>query len=156
MTRRRSRVRAGLLAVLTVLASAVVPLPAVARASTQAAGATEAAVQAVVDRFVADAAAADIRQGIAVLDRDSGAVLAAANSDVVFNSESILKLFTAAYYLVQAAGQPTAAAARTLSTMIRLSDDGIQSELWQMRHRAEHGGAVRPDRHHQCGQRQRP
>lgn len=99
-------------------------------ASTPA-SATDAGVQAVVDAAVDHAADEGIRQGVAVVDRVDGTLLAARNGDTVFNSESILKLFTAAYYLVKADGQPNAETAAALRTMIVVSDNGIQSELWR-------------------------
>jgi hypothetical protein len=93
--------------------------------------AADAAVQDTVDAVVAHAAAADVRQAVAVIDRADGTLLASRNGDAVYNSESILKLFTAAYYLVRAEGQPDAGTAAALRTMIVVSDNGVQSELWR-------------------------
>lgn len=107
-----------------VATSVLVPLPASAVAA-------DPGVQAAVDAGVDHAADRDIRQGVAVVDRTDGTVLASRNGDTVYNSESILKLFTAAYYLIQADGQPNSETATALRTMIVVSDNGIQSDLWR-------------------------
>jgi hypothetical protein len=117
-SRRLRRLLPGLVALVLALG-----LPSVARADD--------AVQATVDGAVAAAAADDVQQSVAVLDRTDGTLLASAGGDTVYNSESILKLFTAAYYLVQADGQPDAGTAEALRTMIEVSDNGIQSDLWR-------------------------
>jgi hypothetical protein len=112
----------GLLAALLTSAAVVPATPAQA---------ADPGVQETVDGAVAHAAASDVQQAVAVIDRVDGTVLASRNGDTVYNSESILKLFTAAYYLVQAGGQPDAGTAESLRTMIVVSDNGIQSALWR-------------------------
>lgn len=71
-----------------------------------------------------------IHQSIAVVDRVTGEVVAAHAGDEVCNAESILKLFTAAFYLVQADGAPDTELADQLREMIEVSDNDIQSSLW--------------------------
>ena len=88
-------------------------------------------VQQTVDAAVDAAAASDVQQSVTVVDRTDGNVLASRGGDTVYNSESIVKLFTAAYYLIQADGQPSAGTADALRTMIVVSDNGIQSDLWR-------------------------
>ncbi|MEO5832713.1 MAG: hypothetical protein ABIR83_04995 [Nakamurella sp.] len=128
-TRPRSRrwvalVAAAALSVTSVWGTA-------AASASASASAAEPGVQAVVDAGVDNAAAQGIRQGVTVVDRADGTVLASHNGEAVFNSESILKLFTAAYYLIQADGQPDEDTAGALRTMIAVSDDTIQSDLWR-------------------------
>ena len=106
--------------VLGVLAALIVP------ATATAAGAEQAAV----DGAVAAAAADGVQQGVAVVDRSTGELVAESGGDQQYISESIVKLFTVAYYLVQAGGRPDDSMAQTLRTMIINSDDGIQSTLW--------------------------
>ena len=56
----------------------------------------------------------------------------AGGGDEQYISESIVKLFTVAYYLTQAAGEPDPALAEKLRTMIIHSDDQIESSLWNV------------------------
>ena len=98
----------------------------IATATATAAGPEQAAV----DGAVAAAAADGVQQGVAVVDRSTGELVAESNGDQQYISESIVKLFTVAYYLVQAGGRPDDSMAQTLRTMIINSDDGIQSTLW--------------------------
>ncbi len=86
--------------------------------------------QRVVDQSVAVAAARGVQQSIAVVDRHTGATVARSGGDRQYISESIVKLFTVAYYLVQADGHPDEGMADTLRTMIVRSDDAIESRLW--------------------------
>ncbi len=94
--------------------------------------ATDSAVQQAVDGSVAAAAAQGIEQSIAVVDRATGAPVASSGGDKQYISESIVKLFTVAYYEVQAGGQPDDSMAETLRTMIVNSDDDIESSLWNV------------------------
>jgi hypothetical protein len=89
-------------------------------------------LQQVVDRSVASAAAAGITQSISVVDRRTGERVAGSGGDRQYISESIVKLFTAAYYLAQADGRPDEAMQQTLRVMIENSDDDIESELWNV------------------------
>jgi hypothetical protein len=98
-------------------------------ASTTRSSAPETAQQA-ADLGTANAAAQGVQQSIAVVDRVTGELVAAHDGDRVFNAESILKLFTAAYYLLEANGLPDPELADQLGTMIEVSDNGIQSALW--------------------------
>ena len=90
------------------------------------------AVQQAVDGSVAAASAAGIEQSIAVVDRETGVLLAGSGGSTQFLSESIVKLFTVAYYEVRAGGQPDDSMVQTLRTMIVNSDDDIESSLWNI------------------------
>ena len=125
------------LAVATLTAVGVfpalaLPAPAVAPSSVAAAMAAtpSASVQAAVDSSVDQAATDGIQQSVAVVDRNSGAVLAVRNGDSPYICESIVKLFTVAYYDTQADGHPDPELADRLRTMIIYSDDRIESSLW--------------------------
>jgi hypothetical protein len=87
--------------------------------------------QQAADIGATNAAAHHVTQSITIIDRTNGAVVASHHGDRVFSSESIVKLFTAAYYLEQADGKPDASMAKTLQTMIEKSDDSIESSLWK-------------------------
>ncbi|HEY4993779.1 MAG TPA: hypothetical protein VII33_17030, partial [Nakamurella sp.] len=88
------------------------------------------AEQQAVDGSVAAAAADGIQQSIAVLDRATGVPVASTGGDEQYIAESIVKLFTVAYYEDQAGGQLDASMAQALRTMIIYSDDDIESSLW--------------------------
>ena len=90
------------------------------------------AVQDAVDSSVAAAAADGIKQSVSVVDRDTGARVAGSGGDEQYISESIVKLFTVAYYAVEAGGQPAESMASRLRTMIIHSDDEIESALWNV------------------------
>ena len=93
---------------------------------------TERAVRAqrAADYGAANAAANEVEQSVAVVDRTTGALVAENNGGQVFNSESILKLFTAAFYLTESEGPPESWLVDDLRTMITTSDNGIQTDLW--------------------------
>ncbi len=97
---------------------------------TAAPAAASSAEQQAVDHSVATAAADGIQQSVAVVDRDTGTLVAGSGGDEQYISESIVKLFTVAYYEVKAGGQPEESMAQTLRTMIIHSDDQIESSLW--------------------------
>ena len=99
-------------------------------AAPPAAADPDAALQQVVDRSVADAAGEGITQSISVVDRRTGELVADRGGGRQYISESIVKLFTAAYYLVQADGHPDGTMRQTLTSMIENSDDDIESDLW--------------------------
>ena len=88
--------------------------------------------QQAADLGKANAAALDVEQSIAVIDRTTGELVAVHDGDRAFNAESILKLFTAAFYLLEANGAPDAELTDQLRTMIEVSDNGIQSALWDL------------------------
>jgi hypothetical protein len=90
------------------------------------------ALQQAVDSSVASASAAGIEQSITVVDRETGARLASSGGSTQYLSESIVKLFTVAYYEVQAGGEPDDSMVQTLRTMIVNSDDDIESSLWNV------------------------
>jgi hypothetical protein len=117
--RRPVALAGALLLVTSVLAAPVV-------------AAEQIPLQQVVDRSVASAAAAGITQSISVVDRRTGERVAGSGGDRQYLSESIVKLFTAAYYLAQADGRPDEALQQTLRVMIENSDDDIESELWNV------------------------
>ncbi|WP_395728460.1 hypothetical protein [Nakamurella sp.] len=93
---------------------------------------TDDALQQAVDRSVANAAVDGIIQSISVVDRRTGEVVADRGGGRQYISESIVKLFTAAYYLSRANGQPDEQMRQTLRTMIENSDDDIESDLWNV------------------------
>jgi len=86
--------------------------------------------QSAVDSAVAAAAEDGITQSVAVVDRTTGELVADSKGDEQYISESIVKLFTVAYYELQAGGRPDDSMGQTLRTMIINSDDGIESSLW--------------------------
>jgi len=141
--RRRTRTRPAICAttaLLALLASTAAPLPAAASAAplpghshAQVSRPTidqVTRVQQAVEQGPVDAAANDVEQSVAVVDRITGELIASHNGDQVYNTESILKLFTAAYYLVQVDGQPDQQLRSLLTAMIAESDDSVQTELW--------------------------
>ena len=119
---------------LVLAAGMLTALPATATTSTAetSAAATSTAVQQAVDGSVAAAAAAGIDQSVSVVDRGTGVQVAGSGGGTQYISESIVKLFTVAYYEVQTAGQPDDSMAETLRTMIVNSDDDIESSLWNV------------------------
>lgn len=113
-----------------VAASVVSASPLAGVPFAAAPAAVDAGVQSAVDASVDQAAADGIQQSVAVVDRDSGATVAVRDGDSPYISESIVKLFTVAYYDTQAGGHPDAGLADRLRTMIISSDDRIESILW--------------------------
>ena len=88
---------------------------------------------AAVNTAVAEAAAQSVTSFVSVVDRTTGAVLAqTSNANTPVASESIMKLFLAAYYLVQDGGyQNTAPSVKDqLSYMLRYSDDDTATALF--------------------------
>ena len=116
--------------VLAICAALLVPAPAMAVTLEQAAPEQATPEQAAVDSAVAAAAADGIEQSVAVVDRSTGELVASSGGDQQYISESIVKLFTVAYYAVQAGGHPDDSMAHLLRTMIINSDDSIESSLW--------------------------
>ncbi len=109
-----------------MIAGLLLVAPAASAASTP---------QQAVDQAAANSAAnGGITSYISVVDRSSGAVLAGTgNADVQVASESIMKLFIAAYYAVSVGGywNLPAATESTLADMIRRSHDQIASAYWR-------------------------
>jgi hypothetical protein len=91
---------------------------------------TGGAAQQAVDKGVVGAAADGVDQHVALVDRTTGRLVASRGGEVRVISESIVKLFTVAYYLVQYDGHLPAAMATDLHEMIVQSDDGIESRYW--------------------------
>ena len=83
-----------------------------------------------IDDGVAAASADGIDQHVALVDRSTGRLVASRGGDVQVISESIVKLFTVAYYLVQYDGHLPEAMAADLHEMIVHSDDSIESRYW--------------------------
>lgn len=137
--RRAVRSTSKVLTVLAIATLAMAATPALAAADPPGSGTgttdtvdqLAVSVQQVVELGPANAAERDVQQSVAIVDRATGELVAGYGGDEVYNTESILKLFTAAYYLVQADGQPDAELTAELSAMIANSDDNIQSALWQ-------------------------
>ena len=114
-----------------VAADAVRQAPNGAQALVQAA-ATQTPAQAVASAS-AYAAASGTTAFISVRDRSTGAILAqTGNADAQVGSESIFKLFLAAYYLRLYGGYSNAPSSVTdqLSYMIRYSDDATANSLY--------------------------
>lgn len=112
-------------------APAVAPdaLSARAERRTVVAEAVATAAQ-LAEQGSAAASARGVKQSVAVIDRATGELVASVGGDEAYNTESILKLFTAAYYLVQADGQPDDDLAEALRSLIQVSDNGVQISLW--------------------------
>jgi hypothetical protein len=87
-------------------------------------------VAEVLPTAVANAAAVDVEQAVAVIDRKTGQLVASHAGDTAFNAESIGKLLTAAYYLVETNGAPDAGLADDLESLITESNNHIQTLLW--------------------------
>jgi len=119
----QGRSRAGAFVLALALAAEIVVSGPVSAAETE---------QQAVEDAVAAAAAQGITQSVAVLDRASGEGVASSGGDRQYISESIVKLFTVAYYEVQAGGNPDPQLAQRLRTMIINSDDAIESSLWNV------------------------
>lgn len=119
---------------LALLAACLVPTGSgavpVAQAAAAAAGRSPAQA---VHEGVLNAAANGITQYVSVIDRSTGQLVArTTNADEQVASESIMKMYLAAYYLVLHGGYqatPQATLDR-LATMIRYSDDPIASQLF--------------------------
>lgn len=138
-TVRRSPLRAVL--ALTLLAALLVPAgsggagtPANAGpAPTAAAAAAVRSPAQAVQEGVLSAAANSVTQYVSVVDRTTGQLVArTGNADEQVASESIMKMYLAAYYLVLHGGYrstPQATLDR-LASMIRFSDDPIASQLF--------------------------
>ncbi len=90
-----------------------------------------AALQRALDARAAAAGALDVELRAAVVDRATGQLVASVDGDATVNSESLTKLFTAAYYLVEHGGAPGPALAADLRSLIAQSSNGIQIDLWQ-------------------------
>lgn len=125
------RARAALTGAVLTLTAVLAPGSAAA-ASAVAASAAGAlsAVQQAVDSSAAAAAGAGIEQSVAVVDRATGETLADSGGATQYISESIVKLFTVAYYEHRAGGRLDGETAGTLRSMIINSDDRIESSLW--------------------------
>jgi len=84
-----------------------------------------------VEAGVRGAAASGVQQAVTVIDRQTGDILANHNGDDQFNSESITKLFTVAYYLSQVNGVPDGGLADDLRSLIQESNNTVQTYLWR-------------------------
>jgi hypothetical protein len=114
------------------LTVSLLALVACAGLSAALPAAASSPVQDAVVGAVATAAADGITQSVSVVDRRTGARVASSGGDQQYISESIVKLFTVAYYEVQAGGRPDDSMAGRLRTMIIHSDDAIESSLWNV------------------------
>lgn len=122
MRRGAAGVRSSALLLVTalVVGGVLFPVPAYA----------DEAVQQAVDASVAAATNNGVRQSISVVDRLTGENVARNGGEQRYIGESIVKLFTAAYYLIKANGDPDPALSEQLREMIINSDDDIESALW--------------------------
>ena len=102
-------------------------------ASRAAPAATAAAkpMTARVEAGVRRAAASGVQQAVTVIDRQTGGIVVNYNGDNQFNSESITKLFTVAYYLRQVNGLPDSGLAEDLRSLIQESNNTVQTDLWR-------------------------
>lgn len=74
------------------------------------------------------AASRAVTQSVAVVDRRSGTLIAAIGADREYNTESLLKTFTATYYLTTKADASVSPLA--LRALISRSDNAVQTDLW--------------------------
>jgi hypothetical protein len=88
--------------------------------------------QQAVDQGVANASNDGVNQFVALVDRSTGELVASSGGDTQVISESIVKLFTVSYYLVEYDGKLPATMSADLHEMIVHSDDRIESEYWTM------------------------
>ena len=125
LTRRRTR---RWWTALTVLATALglltlVPAPPAAAAAGD--------VPAAIQRGVDNAAQYGVTQYVVVLDRHTGQLLGStSNADAQVASESLMKMFLAAYYLRAYGGVLPAQMNSDLWYMIQVSDDDIATRYW--------------------------
>ncbi|MET3805370.1 hypothetical protein ABIB25_002371 [Nakamurella sp. UYEF19] len=119
---------------LTPVSAAPVPAAAVPAAPVSAAADSVApnilTPQQAVDEGAATAASDGIDQYVALVDRSTGKLMASTGGDTQVVSESIVKLFTVAYYLVRYHGDLPSQMATDLHEMIVHSDDRIESQYW--------------------------
>jgi hypothetical protein len=101
------------------------------RRITTSAPPTVTTAQQAADLGSANAATHDVQQSVAIVDRATGELVAGYDGDRIFETESILKMFTAAFFLLRADGAPDGELTAQLRTMIEVSDNGIQSSLWR-------------------------
>lgn len=96
------------------------------------AGAAISDIPAAIQSGVDDAAGYGITQYVAVVDRSTGQLVGStANLDIQVGSESVFKLFLAAYLLRQYGGAfPTPAMNSEMWDMIVRSNDGVASKYW--------------------------
>lgn len=71
-----------------------------------------------------------VNQYVALVDRSTGKLVASSGGDTQVISESIVKLFTVTYYLVEYHGHLPADIAEDLHEMIVHSNDSIESRYW--------------------------
>lgn len=121
--RQLGRVTAAALAGVLLIAASIQP----AAAGSPAAASTP---QQAVDAGVAAASDDGIDQHVALVDRATGRLIASSGGGIRVISESIVKLFTVAYYLVEYDGHLPAEKANDLYDMIVHSNDAIESEYW--------------------------
>ena len=109
---------------VAVVCAAVTMLP------TRFAVASVLSPQEAVDEGVSAAARAGVHQYVALVDKATGKLVASSGGDVQVISESIVKLFTVAYYLVQYGGHVPDGIAADLHEMIVHSNDALESQYW--------------------------
>ena len=86
--------------------------------------------QQAVDQGVTSAADDGVNQYVALVDRVTGRLVASSGGDHQVISESIVKLFTVAFYLVKYQGDLPSGIAADLHEMIVHSNDAIESQYW--------------------------
>ena len=86
--------------------------------------------QQTIDQGVQAASDDGVHQYVALIDRTTGKLVASSGGDTQVVSESVVKLFTVAYYLVKYDGDLPTAMSDDLHEMIVHSNDHIESEYW--------------------------
>lgn len=141
-SRRTVSVRAIFLVICTVSLtgvaaspSAAVPIPTLGTTLDRGvadgyreSGATCSRAAALAEAGARYAASRDVTQSVAVVDRRSGVPMAAVGADRGYNTESLLKTFTATYYLTTGADAGVSPGA--LRELISRSDNAVQTDLW--------------------------
>jgi len=124
---RRDSARRFLTTLLCCAAASSLPYLAPYTSQVSAAAPT---VQQTVDIGVRAAAADGIAQHVALVDRTTGRLVASHGGEVQVVSESVVKLFTVAYYLVRYDGTLPDPMSADLREMIIHSNDVIESRYW--------------------------
>lgn len=105
--------------------------PAAERTAAVTLAAATRTPQQAVNAGASASAARGITSYVAVLDRNTGRVLArTGNAGTQVASESVVKLLIAAYYRVHYGSSMSPTMDARLTQMIRCSDDGIASSYW--------------------------
>lgn len=124
------RIRLALVSTGIVLTATLAAGPAVAASPNPMTAPNLMTPQQAVDQGVGAAADDGVHQYVALVDRKTGKLTASSGGDTQVISESIVKLFTVAYYLVRYGGHLPDQLAADLHEMIVHSNDTIESKYW--------------------------